>query len=230
MDCRKFHRILEDYLEGGLDFSGRFGMERHAQQCIGCGKVLANAQQLRRMAHQLEKVKAPENFETAVWNEIGKREARGHFSGFRRFWLYGFDLPSARKLVLITSCLAVLGMGALYLYPILFDRTIPESPAVQISPELGKSEDSTIAVSEPTFVAAQPARSLPVEVPQRSKTRKSSQQPYEQMIDQEVTDTDYLEFQVIGPDNRPVTFRWPTQYRVRYGQTPEENFLRNVSH
>jgi hypothetical protein len=192
MDCRKFHRILEDYLEDGLDFSGRFGMERHAQQCIGCGKVLSNAQQLRRMARQLDRVKAPGSFEADVLREIGRREARGRFFGLRRFWLYGFDPPSIRRWALVASCLAVLVIGALRLLPELFDRTTPESPAASVPPESEKSNDK--------------------------------------MVDHEVTDSDYLEFQVIGPDNQPVSFRWPNKYRVRYGQTPEEYFLRNVSH
>jgi hypothetical protein len=230
MDCRKFHRILEDYLEDDLDFSGRFGMERHAQQCIGCGKVLANAQRLRRMASQLERVRAPENFEAAVLNRIGKWEMHGPFSGFRRFWLYGFDMPSVRKLVLITSCSAVLIIAALYLYPTLMDRTAPEGSAAQVFPELETSDGGSMPAPETTAVAAQPVPPLPVEVPQIRKIRKSSEQAYDQMVDQEVTDSDYLEFQVIGPDNRPITFRWPTRYRVRYGQTPEEYFLRNVSH
>jgi hypothetical protein len=80
MDCRKFHRDLEDYLEDGLDFSSRFGVERHAQQCIHCGKVLSNAQQLRRMTRQIEKVKAPSegaNHRAVFWGLDG--------SGFMAF-------------------------------------------------------------------------------------------------------------------------------------------------
>jgi hypothetical protein len=52
----------------------------------------------------------------------------------------------------------------------------------------------------------------------------------EQMVDREVGESDYVEFRVIGPDNRPVSVRWPNKSRMRYGQTPEEYFMRNVSH
>jgi hypothetical protein len=230
MDCRKFHRILEDYLEDGLDFSGRFGMERHAQQCIGCGKVLSDAQQLRRMARRLDKVKAPENFETTVLEEIGKSQARGHFFWLRRFWLYGFDVPSARRLGVAASCLAVLVAGVLYLSPTLNDRATSEIPPALVSPELAKSGGNTVPVPETPTVAAQPSHSFRVNVPQVRRTPEPSEQAFEQMVDHEVADTDYLEFQVIGPNNQPVSFRWPNKYRVRYGQTPEEYFLRNVSH
>ena len=127
MDCRKFHRNLEDYLEDGLDFPGRFGMERHAQQCIHCGRVVSDAQRLRQMAHQLERVKAPADFESRLLEEIGKRKALGRFSGLRRFWLYGFDMPSPRRLVLASSCVAVVAMGIFFFYPFLFNRITPEA-------------------------------------------------------------------------------------------------------
>ena len=77
MDCRKFHGNFEDYLEGGLDFAGRFGMERHAQQCIVCGKKLAAAQRLRAMARELQRVQAPLNFESSVLNEIARIKGHG---------------------------------------------------------------------------------------------------------------------------------------------------------
>ncbi len=59
MNCRTFHRTLEDYLEGGLDFSGRFGMERHARQCLSCGKEMSDAQQLRRMVSEFSALRRP---------------------------------------------------------------------------------------------------------------------------------------------------------------------------
>ncbi len=90
MNCRTFHRTLEDYLEGGLDFSGRFGMERHARQCLSCGKEMSDAQRLHQMVSELQRVKAPSDFEASVLREIGMRKAHGRFSGFRSFWMLWF--------------------------------------------------------------------------------------------------------------------------------------------
>ena len=106
MDCKTFHKNLEDYLEDGLDFAGRFGMERHAQQCIGCGKDMADAQQIRRMVSELERVKAPDSFEASVISEIGKRKWDARSTGIRRFWIYGPEGPQWRKLALASSSLA----------------------------------------------------------------------------------------------------------------------------
>jgi hypothetical protein len=238
MDCRKFHRDLENYLEDGLDFSSRFGVERHAQQCIHCGKVLSNAQQLRRMTRQLEKVKAPANFEASVLSAIGRRESRGLFLGLRRFWLYGFQMPSMRRLAAAASCLAVLGLGAFYLFPILYNRATPEIPPAVVTREPAKTDQNAnlqpvaTVPQQPkvTPPAARPKLPVTAETPKTQRQLEPSGQELEQMVDKQVSDDDYVEFQVMGPDNRPVTFRWPNKPRVRYGQTPEEYFLRNVSH
>jgi anti-sigma factor RsiW len=234
MDCRKFHKDLDDYLDDGLDFAGRFAMERHAQQCIRCDKVMAEAQRLRQMAQQLERVKAPVDFESRILAEIGREKSLGGFSFFRRFWLYGFDFPSARRLALASSFLVVLGIGVFYLYPVFLgsDRGVPSAASAPKAPAvLDKLEKIPPAVPE---VAA-----VPVSLPAKAEAAKTtpgvketgpSNPDMEQMVDREVGESDYVEFRVIGPDNRPVSVRWPNKSRTRYGQSPEEYFIRNVSH
>src|SRR5512143_3119792 len=89
MDCRKFRNNLEDYLQGELDFPGRFGMERHAQQCLHCGQDVADAQKLGEMTRELKRVKAPPNFEATVLARIRARNVRRS----RKFWRYWEYLP-----------------------------------------------------------------------------------------------------------------------------------------
>jgi hypothetical protein len=230
MDCRKFHRNLDDYLDDGLDFSSRFGIERHAQQCAGCGRVIADAQRIRRMAHQLERVKAPVDFESRLLEEIGKRNALARFPGLRRFWLFGFDMPSHGRIVFVSSCLAVAALGIFFLYPYLFNRAAPEShPAmVAAEPTLDDQREDPMPMATTAVVLPDPGAN--VKVPKIEKVSKLAPPEVEQMAEREPAETDYVEFQVVGPDNRPVTFRWPNKVRTRYGQTPEEYFIRNVSH
>lgn len=251
MDCRKFHKHLEDYLEDGLDFPGRFGVERHAQQCISCGKELANAQRLRRMVKELQPVKAPADFESAVLHEIGKRKANGRFSGLRRFWLYGFELPPLRKLVLASSCLAVMAMGV-FLYPVLSRRAAPEvsatpPPAAQESAIIAKNnakdnndeKGSVIpetAAVRPPIQPAQPVQPVAAKQVRLSELSALKEEPQvsppepEQIADQESMEFDYLELQWIGPDNRPVKSRYPYKPHVRYGENPRAYFIRYESH
>jgi len=91
MNCRNFHRNLEDYLDGKLDFAGRFGIERHAEQCFACGKNLADARELRRFAASLARVKAPADFEERISREIALRKSHGLFVRIRNYLSFGFE-------------------------------------------------------------------------------------------------------------------------------------------
>jgi hypothetical protein len=115
MNCRKFERRLEDYLQGGLDFATRFGMERHAKQCILCARELADAQRLGQRARELERVKAPPDFESSVLREIAKRRSRGIVPFVRKFWIYGVEWPSWQKVALAALSVSILGIGVFYL-------------------------------------------------------------------------------------------------------------------
>jgi len=242
MDCRKFHRNLEDYLEDGLDFPGRFGMERHAQQCISCANGMDGAQRLRRMARELERVKAPANFESSVLNEILKRKAGSRFSRLR-IWLYGFELPSTRKLALASSVVAVLAIAIFYVSAQFSGKAVsvqtappkiaselprPSAPAVEQPAKIVKS----LPVRAAKTVKASSVRekpSNPVEVPQLADATPPVRPEREQIANQEPMDSDYLEIR-FGPETHPVSFRLPNQTHIRYGPNPQKYFIWNVSH
>ncbi|MGD0101449.1 MAG: hypothetical protein ABSC60_13965, partial [Acidobacteriota bacterium] len=61
-------------------------------------------------------------------------------------------------------------------------------------------------------------------------TNQDSSSEQEQIFEQEPEDSDYVELQMIGPDNRPVSFRLPDKSRSRGGQRSQQYFIRNVSH
>ncbi len=233
MDCHRFKNNLEDYLEDGLDFTGRFGMERHAQQCIICGEELAGAQRLRRMVHELGRVKAPVSFESSLLSEIGKRNWQGRFPHFKKFWLYGFELQSLRKLAVAASGLAVLAIGVFCLPPYLSRRATPEVPSAPTlaaqKPAIMKQNEHTEPVVTP--ISTRSDRPSPSQSTDdvAETTQASSTEP-EQVVEQETTDTDYVELQMIGPDKRPVSFRLSDKSRYRDGKTAQEYFIRNVSH
>src|SRR5437867_13402331 len=111
MDGRSFEKNLEDYLEGGLDFPGRFGMERHAQQCYVCGKGMATAQRLSALAKDIGHVSAPVNLEASVLARIHARDSR---SWLHDFWVYRFEGPSWRALALTALSMAFVGIFAFW--------------------------------------------------------------------------------------------------------------------
>jgi len=105
MNCRNFCRNLEDYLDGGLDFASRFGMERHAEQCFACGKELADARGLRRLAASLARVKAPAGFEARVSREIALRKSQGIFAHVRNYLAFGFEWRRFAFAAAVCACL-----------------------------------------------------------------------------------------------------------------------------
>jgi hypothetical protein len=237
MDCRKFHKSLEDYLQGGLDFSGRFGMERHAQQCISCGEDLANAQQLSQMTSDLERVKAPLNFEAKLLQEIGKRKSHGRFSYFHRTWMYGFDSFSWRKVALAGCGCAALALGIAY-WPRHSAGIANTSPApsyvaaepsnkVVEQPKAADNKKFGAAFHEPVVPEARAVMASSKASPEIQPLRPADEELF---TEPEVADTEFTEYVMEGPDNRPVTVRLPKRIRMQYSPASEEYFIRNVSH
>jgi|WetSurMetagenome_2_1015567.scaffolds.fasta_scaffold212607_2 hypothetical protein len=240
MNCKTFHRNLEDYLEGGLDFSGRFGMERHAQQCIGCGKEMSDAQRLRRLVSDLQRVKAPANFEASVLREIGARKAHDRFSGFRSLWVYGLEWSSFRKLALASSFLAILCFGVFYsLHRASFNQAY-RPPQIAGQPAAIPVEVKEARTTPGTRLEVPlPKKQAAGEIPKLAKRVRPQEfldqepAPDQDLRDlQEVKDMDYVEYVMPGPNSRPVPVRLPLPKVIpmRYGQMSEEYFIRNVSH
>ena len=229
MNCRTFHRNLEDYLEDGLDFSGRFGMERHAQQCIRCGKEMAGALRLRQMASELVRVKAPLNFESSVLHEIGMRKAHGRFSGIRSFWIYGLEWASWRKLALASCSLIFLGFGMFYLSHRTAPDSVPTPPMAVSKPSAAVMETK----NNPGAIAAIPARPKPVAIKTPKPAIKANPPEslaQERFAVEDELDAEYIDYMGEGPDNRPMPIRLPKRIRMQHGPASEEYFIRNISH
>ncbi|HYK88930.1 MAG TPA: hypothetical protein VE398_09175 [Acidobacteriota bacterium] len=220
MDCRKFHKNLEDYLEGGLDFPGRFGIERHAQQCFGCGRELASAQKLGQMAHQLKRVSAPPDFEAAVLSRIHAKGASRHWP-LRRFWIYGFDYPSWRLAALGASALALLGLG-IFLAAHRSDRDVSSRQDIEVLTATPQMEEP----GSPQAVDGPGLAPVALSSPGANQGRLIEDSGYATQIEP----SGYVDYLVPGPGDRQMIVRLPKTILMRYGQPSEEYYIRNVSH
>ena len=143
MNCRNFHRNLEDYLDGGLDFAGRFDMERHAEQCFACGKELSDARELRLLTLSLAHVKAPADFEARIRREIAIRKSQGLFAHIRSYMSFG----GGRRFAFAGAVCAALVFGIFAAQQIwLHDAPVPSiaektNSAFEEAEFLGTSED-----------------------------------------------------------------------------------------
>lgn len=227
MNCRTFQKNLEDYLENSLDFAGRFGMERHAQQCIRCGREMAGAQRLSQLVRGMPKVKTPRNFESNVLNEIGKRKQHSRFPMFRRILVFGFDMPSWRQYAFAASVVLVLGLGFIFWRNL--ETRNPSQPsgwadveAVE-NPVTDRTEQdripsmaSTVAPGENTILNADGVAD--------NISEEGS------FLDYSTNQSKYREYRAIGPDNLPVIIPLPDRIQMQVTPPPEAYFIRNVSH
>ena len=235
MDCRTFHRRLEDYLEGGLDFPGRFGMERHAKQCYACEKDVNEALRLRQMAHELSRVVAPPDFEASLLARIRNERPPRRFWQRRSWWLYGFEGFSWR-VASVTALITVFVVGTvsyIHLRPGLNHPSQPrasvESPA---SPRMEANPGVTVKEAGST---PDGARDLTNAAPQRASAsglegagragRDKWTTPFA-----DPADSEFVEFLVPVSGDRQLIMRLPRTIRMRLDQPSREYFIRNVSH
>lgn len=224
MNCQIFHRQLEDYLQNGLDFAGRFAMERHADHCVHCSRRLSGARKLSLVARELHRVKAPPGFESSVMNEIAARKLRRRSKAFG--WLPGFGLgsPLWHRFALATSCLIILGFGLLYIYgpeEMLSLQAGPSERGMRVNP----SDTETAAVNHPN---ASRTTSLGYWANMPEVVVDESEEGLSMRF--QANESDYGEYTALGPDNVPMIIPLPNTIRMQVGPPSEEFFLTNVSH
>jgi hypothetical protein len=228
MNCRSFQKQLEDYLQGGLDFSGRLALERHAQRCFACGKVLADAERLGQVARTIARVGAPPDFEAALRSKINQAQYKN------RAWRPFISWQSVRLGAASAIILIFLGLGTLY----------------SVQWWSLSHQTSRAASGAPASLAAQPAHSrlpvLPEPLSAVSATHEVNApvNPGDQFAStttnqvdgewspaiREIADPQFREYQVPGPGDRKLILRLPDTIRMQYDQPSEEYFIRNVSH
>jgi anti-sigma factor RsiW len=234
MDCRTFRRNLEDYLDGGLDFPGRFGVERHAQQCLGCGKDLADAQKLSRLTRELARAQAPADFEARVHRLLRSRglQRRPKLWELQHFW---WERMPSRSWAWGTVALLLLVGGIFYsANRVPFDHapSVPSLTAGSLPPEADKP---TVA-SRPTAVrpAAVPPEILPESAahlyPSPTPNGPFTLESDTPVWSIEPADSEYVEYVVPAAGGQRLVMRLPKTIRMRHGQPSEEYFIRNVSH
>jgi hypothetical protein len=230
MDCRAFHKNLDDYLQDGLDFAGRFGMERHAQQCFNCGKELADAQHLRRLIAGLARVKAPEDFESKVSDAIAQRRTHRFFHRFLNYWSFSFEWPSWQRAALAASALAVLGFGMFFAMHRETLQTAAPLVAVKTPETLPAPEPAKVDPIKTPVIPASRAQTIAEIQKGMQAVSGTGTETAEVLRDEEMPRAQSVDYLLVGPDNQPAPDRMPNRIYMRYGPPSEEYFVSNVSH
>jgi hypothetical protein len=237
MDCRTFHRKLEDYLEGGLDFPRRFGMERHAKQCYACGKDAAEALSLRQMARGLHRVGAPPNFEAALLTRIREEKASRRFWKLHNLWLFGLDRFSWRTAGAVALVVALIAGATLTLhYGGWFDRAKPPQAAMSRSStplpegEPGRNANNTDLSLGSRSGLPDTGSSLRIASAFNIRSfgpggRDNWATPFA-----EPGDLGFVDILVPVSDGRQLFLRLPKTIGMRYDQAPQDYYFRKISY
>jgi anti-sigma factor RsiW len=215
MDCRGFHKSLEDYLDGGLDFAGRFGMERHAERCLACGKELADARTLRHMTAALDRVKAPVDFEARLCQAIAQRKSQGFFARLHHRLVCGFAWPetsSWRRLAVAATVCAALAFGVSAVRYVQWG--VPDASDDAVLQQAAVQTDAGDALMDAL---------APVDALQATATEDAE-------LFSMPSGAEAVNLLLVSPDNQPAPERLPGKIYVRYGPPSEEYFIMNVSH
>ena len=234
MDCRKFKRSLDDYLQGGLDFSGRFGMERHARQCLGCGREVAEAQELGKLARSIGKVKAPPGFEEALLRRIQQERPRRWFRALDRLFVFGLEWPSLRTVAQVAS-VAVVAVAAVLVTSLHWGGAVAPVSSVGLPevPQLASSpQELPVPVSNVTPRTGSGIEPVAAELAGgriRPAGYFDSDRGFVPGV-AEPADSEFIEFRIPGQGDRPVIMRLPARVQMRYAHPTEDYFIHNISH
>jgi len=224
MDCGTFNRQLEDYLQGGMDFPRRFGVERHAQQCYGCGKQLADAQKIGQMARELRRVSPPASFEASVMARIQTEEVRRRSWRLWKLWVFGWESFSWQSFALVSTALALAIVGTL-LYFSPYDNAQPVSQG-GIDGGLPAFQQGLSPFPSDSAVPQSVRSNTPGPILLQSNDYYYGEWP---VVYVDPDNEGWIEIPVSGPSGDKL-IRLPKTLRMQYGQPSEKYFIRNVSH
>lgn len=75
MNCEAFSENIDAYIDGGLESAARLEMERHAEKCVPCMKMLEEARALKEMLAEMSEVDVPLPAQ-AAWRRAVREEAK----------------------------------------------------------------------------------------------------------------------------------------------------------
>ena len=75
MNCEAFRENIDAYIDGGLESAARLEMERHAEKCAPCMKLLTEARELAELLAEMSEVDVPLQAQ-AGWRRAVRAEAK----------------------------------------------------------------------------------------------------------------------------------------------------------
>ena len=104
MNCETFSEKLDAYIDGGLESAARLEMERHAENCEPCMKLMEEARLLKEMLAEMSKVDVPLPAQ-AAWRRAVREEAKAKKKPIA--WTRGLVSAAAAMVVLVAGTMGM---------------------------------------------------------------------------------------------------------------------------
>lgn len=212
-------------------------MERHAKQCYACGKDMAEAVNLRRMARELRRVPAPPNFEAALLLRIREEKANRRFWKLRDLWLFGPDRFSWRTAGVVSLVVALVAGVTLTLHyggwlnlarPPQAAMSRSTTPLPEVEP--GRNVSNTYSPLRLPSVLPDAGNTLGRDSAFNIRSFGPADQHNWVTPFVEPGVSDFVDILVPVSGGRQLSFRLPKTIGVRFDQAPQDYYFRKISY
>ena len=104
MNCETFSEKIDAYIDGGLESAARLEMERHAENCEPCMKLMEEARLLKEMMAELSEVDVPLSAQ-AAWRRAVREEGKAKRKPIA--WTRGLVSVAAAMVVLVAGTMGM---------------------------------------------------------------------------------------------------------------------------
>ncbi|MBN1154108.1 zf-HC2 domain-containing protein [candidate division KSB1 bacterium] len=91
--CKRFKKLISDFIEGSLSKSDRFEFEKHLEHCEGCHSVLEREKRLIDGLHHLGHLNTSKDFDTVLRTRIRIESGIGRRRLNELVWTWPAKIP-----------------------------------------------------------------------------------------------------------------------------------------
>ncbi|MBD3290463.1 hypothetical protein GF337_16785 [candidate division KSB1 bacterium] len=91
--CKRFKRLISDYIEGALNVTDKTSFESHLQDCVNCADTVSRVTKLSTRMKKLKHIKTSEDFNTVLHTRIRIESGIGRRRLHEIVWSWPAKVP-----------------------------------------------------------------------------------------------------------------------------------------
>lgn len=91
--CKRFKKLISDYIEGALNSTERTSFESHLKDCVNCAETVSDVERVTNRMKHLNKIKTSEDFDTVLHTRIRIESGIGRRRLHEIVWSWQAKVP-----------------------------------------------------------------------------------------------------------------------------------------